>query len=78
MVRRFYLLPLGVVMISSLAAVSAGEPAEDGARVRRGRAPRVGEPAPLFRLQSLDGASVTDLASFRGVRPVVLFFGSYT
>ncbi|MFQ5708627.1 MAG: hypothetical protein ACE5HO_14315, partial [bacterium] len=41
-------------------------------------APAVGELAPTFKLLSLDGKSETDLESFRGERPVVLFFGSYT
>jgi len=41
-------------------------------------APKVGEIAPLFVLKSLDGKSETDLATFRGEKPVVLFFGSYT
>jgi len=40
--------------------------------------PKVGEAAPTFVLQSLDGKSKTDLAAFRGDRPVVLFFGSYS
>ncbi len=38
----------------------------------------VGEMAPTFALKSLDGDSETDLASFQGEKPVVLFFGSYT
>ena len=55
-----------------------------GRRGRRGRrnrpddAPRVGDMAPVFTLKSLDGESETDLESFRGDKPVVLFFGSYT
>lgn len=43
-----------------------------------GRAPQVGEEAPLFTLTSLDDSSQTSLLSFRGNKPVVLFFGSYT
>ena len=39
---------------------------------------QVGQEAPTFVLKSLDGESETDLASFRGQKPVVLFFGSYT
>lgn len=38
----------------------------------------VGEMAPTFTLMSLDGKGETDLAGFRGKRPVILFFGSYT
>lgn len=38
----------------------------------------VGQPAPDFRLQTLDKTSYVQLSSFRGERPVVLVFGSYT
>ena len=41
-------------------------------------APKVGDTAPTFTLKSHDGESETSLASFKGERPVVLFFGSYT
>ncbi len=41
-------------------------------------APKVGAVAPVFTLKSLDGKSETDLASFTGKKPVLLFFGSYT
>ena len=55
-----------------------------GRRGRRGRrsrpdnAPKVGDIAPVFTLKSLDGESETDISTFQGDRPVVLFFGSYT
>jgi hypothetical protein len=39
---------------------------------------KVGDMAPVFKLASLDGKDSTDLAQFRGEKPVVLFFGSYT
>jgi len=39
---------------------------------------RVGDTAPDFRLPTLDHKDMVQLASFRGVRPVVLVFGSYT
>ncbi len=38
----------------------------------------VGELAPDFRLRTLDKSGEVSLASFRGVKPVVLVFGSYT
>ncbi len=41
-------------------------------------APKVGDVAPVFTIKSLDGKSETDLASFKGKKPVLLFFGSYT
>jgi hypothetical protein len=37
-----------------------------------------GQPAPDFALKPLDGGSLVRLSSFRGQRPVVLVFGSYT
>ena len=39
--------------------------------------PEVGDPAPHFRLETTGGETL-ELASFRGVRPVVLVFGSFT
>jgi hypothetical protein len=38
----------------------------------------VGELAPDFKIKSLDGKTETQLASFKGKKPVVLIFGSYT
>jgi hypothetical protein len=37
-----------------------------------------GDMAPDFRLKMRDGRSEVQLSSFRGSRPVVLIFGSYT
>ena len=39
---------------------------------------QVGQPAPDFTLKSAGGGSTVSLSSFRGLRPVVLVFGSYT
>ncbi len=41
-------------------------------------APRVGQLAPTFVLQSFDGKETYHLAHMRDQRPVILFFGSYT
>jgi len=38
----------------------------------------VGKMAPDFRLPALDKTSYVQLSSFRGDKPVVLVFGSYT
>ena len=38
----------------------------------------VGDAAPDFRLPTLDHQSSVQLSSFRGQRPVILVFGSYT
>lgn len=39
---------------------------------------RVGDEAPDFRLPLVDGSAQVLLSSFRGQKPVVLVFGSYT
>lgn len=44
----------------------------------RGGATRVGDIAPEFVLPTVDRKAQVSLASFRGQRPVVLVFGSYT
>jgi len=46
-------------------------------RARAG-ALRVGDAAPNFSLLTQDNKGTVDLASFRGSRPVVLVFGSYS
>ena len=44
----------------------------------RAGALREGDPAPDFRLPTLDRRQTVQLSSFRGSQPVVLVFGSYT
>jgi hypothetical protein len=44
----------------------------------RAGALKPGDAAPDFKLPAADRKSFISLASFRGVRPVVLIFGSYT
>jgi hypothetical protein len=41
-------------------------------------APKAGDMAPDFTLSDATGKSPVTLSQFRGERPVVLFFGSYT
>jgi hypothetical protein len=40
--------------------------------------PRVGEPAPDFTLATYDGKQKITLSDYRGKKPVVLIFGSFT
>lgn len=42
------------------------------------RSPKVGDLAPDFELQDVDGNATIRLSTFRGKRPVALVFGSYT
>jgi hypothetical protein len=39
---------------------------------------KVGDPAPDFTLPEIGGKREVTLSKFKGVRPVVLIFGSYT
>jgi hypothetical protein len=39
---------------------------------------QIGDSAPDFRLNTLDKTALVSLSSFRGSKPVVLVFGSYT
>jgi hypothetical protein len=47
-------------------------------KVARGGTHNVGDVAPDFSLETLDHQSTVTLSSFRGEKPVVLVFGSYT
>jgi hypothetical protein len=79
-------IPALILALAS-AELLAQEDGDDSRRRRRGMrermmrdddAPKVGDVAPVFTLKSLDGKSETSLASFKGRKPVLLFFGSYT
>ena len=39
---------------------------------------KVGQTAPNFKLSTTDGKQTVELAGFKGNKPVVLIFGSYT
>jgi cytochrome oxidase Cu insertion factor (SCO1/SenC/PrrC family) len=62
-------------LIVSFAAL-ASEP-EKGLGPREGTL-KVGDPAPDFTLKSPDGKTTFTLSAFKGKKPVVLVFGSYT
>jgi len=77
------------VMAGFVVAQEKSESQDNGDREgRRGRmrermsrddgAPKAGDIAPTFKLKSLDGKQETDLESFKGSKPVLLLFGSYT
>ncbi len=84
--RKAMTIPALILALGS-AQLLAQEDGDDSRRRREGMrermmrddgAPKVGDVAPVFTLKSLDGKSETDLASFQGKKPVLLFFGSYT
>jgi peroxiredoxin len=41
-------------------------------------APKPGDQAPDFTLHDISGKESVTLSDFRGIKPVVLLFGSYT
>ena len=45
---------------------------------RKDLAPSLGSDAPNFKLKRYDSEQTVELASFKGQKPVVLVFGSYT
>ena len=57
-----------LTILASLAAAPATRPSSAD----------VGGVAPDFTLKTTDGKSEVQLSGFRGKRPVVLVFGSYT
>ena len=70
-----------VVLAGALLAGSALAQEREGREPRRSadrEAPKVGDTAPLFTLKTLDGKREVSLDSFRGKRPVMVIFGSYT
>ena len=79
---KFKLGSLLIIFTVTLAFYSSECLAQRGKGKRRQKddsnSLKVGQEAPTFKLKSLDGESETDLASFKGKKPVVLIFGSYT
>lgn len=81
---------LSLVWLGLAAAVAVAEDAgSDGTvesrekalkmmREREAAAPKAGQPAPDFELADPEGKAKVRLSDFKGKRPVVLLFGSYT
>jgi len=68
-------LPAALVPVDTAGSGSSrGDSPLDGAL----EAPRVSELAPDFELPAMDGNGTMRLSQFRGSRPVMLVFGSYT
>ena len=84
MSRTLIFTTLLAIALTSLPALAQGERPQRPDRREQPRARlqdrslRVGQSAPTFTLPSFDGESKTEVKEFRGKRPVIVFFGSYT
>ena len=70
-----------IVLLVAADVALAQQPARrgrPGGDLRMSDTLRVGDVAPDFKLKSKDGSREVQLASFKGKRPVVLVFGSFT
>ena len=72
-----------LALICTLALLAAPASAQQKKQSKKGdqrtaTSLNIGATAPDFKLKTMDGNSEVQLSSFRGKRPVVLVFGSYT
>ena len=70
-----------LIVAALLSTVSVVLAQREGRRPGDLRTPsrlKVGDPAPDFKLKTKEGKREVALSSFKGQRPVVLVFGSYT
>jgi hypothetical protein len=75
-------LPGAVLLVAAALTTVAGAQAPGKAKAKAERPQegrlKPGDEAPNFKLKRLNADEELELASFRGKRPVVLVFGSYT
>ena len=74
-------LSLSILLVAAITASAAPKGEINTPPARGERLPdrlKVGDPAPDFSLPLVKGAGEVKLSSFRGKRPVVLIFASYT
>lgn len=69
---------LSAALLFAAAGEASAQQGRDRGRVLPDNAPKVGDAAPDFTLETLDGTSEVTLSGFQDKRPVCLIFGSYT
>ena len=67
-----------LVLFSAQGAAAGGRPGRGRRDLRREGKLKVGDEAVDFELKRLGAEGSVKLSSFKGKRPVVLIFGSYT
>ena len=68
----------GCGLLICAGIVLAADPPQRQRELPRAGELKVGDAAADFKLKTTDGKSEVQLSSFKGKRPVVLVFGSYT
>jgi len=76
MVRFFGVVAFGLLVGAGIAM--AADPPQPQRESSRAGELKVGGAAPDFKLKTTDGKSEVQLSGFKGKKPVVLVFGSYT
>ncbi len=77
-VKTTTLILLAGWLLAMAPLTSHAQPDRTNPNPRSAPGPRVGETAPDFKLQTKSGGREVQLSSFKGQRPVVLVFGSFT
>jgi hypothetical protein len=78
MSKTLHILCLLAAVICACEAFAQRPAGGAGRDLRAADKLAVGDPAPDFKLKTLDGSCEVQLSACRGKRPVVLIFGSYT
>ncbi|HEY6168697.1 MAG TPA: hypothetical protein VI454_11700 [Verrucomicrobiae bacterium] len=76
--KRLALAAVGLLALFAAAQTERQRPGRGADDMPRQGSLRVGEFAPDFTLKMKEGNRDVKLSSFKGRRPVVLVFGSYT
>lgn len=72
-------MPRAMVGAALVAAAAVpGFAQRSAGSAARSEAPQAGQPAPEVTLRKLDSDQTVKLSQFRGKKPVLLIFGSYT
>ena len=83
-IARTAAMAVWVVAVAALCGTAVAQQKDDIQKMikehkdRKDLAPELGAEAPNFKLKMLNSEQEVELASFKGKKPVVLVFGSYT
>lgn len=78
---RWFTVTCAITLVSLCGSLAFAQPPGRGKRGKhmgKDEAPKLGADAPNFKLKLRKGDRQVELADFKGEKPVVLVFGSYT